>query len=315
MERVRSIVALVYFGRLPDHFQLWLNSCGRNPEIDWIVLTDDPGTYRWPDNVTRHAMTFAEMKDRLGRHVDVSNLVIPYKLCDFKPLYGLALEDIFAGYDAWGYCDADMIFGRIPDFATPEVLRSHAKVFKRGHLSLMRNSEEVRRIWSRAPDRPDAVTIAQAVATPATVAFDESAGVYRNYLAAGLPVFVDEVALDISAASYRMRATKFLSMLDREHQAFYWQDGRLVQRYLDDGLEVAEREFCYIHFKRRRMAMRVAPDARAFWIGPGGFEPLERLPTTPGEFAALNGPSLAGDAAIRLRHLRRRVGRVLARQR
>jgi hypothetical protein len=112
-----------------------------------------------------------------------------------------------------------------------------------------------------------------------------------------------------------MRMTRFRAMLDREHQAFRWQDGRLIQRFLDDRGEVGEREFCYIHFKRRRMGVRVSPDARAVWIGPAGFEPVERLPETPREFAALNGPSLLGDARIRLADFRRRASRVLARRR
>ncbi len=37
MDTLGAVVALVYFGRLPGHFQLWLNSCEANPELDWLV--------------------------------------------------------------------------------------------------------------------------------------------------------------------------------------------------------------------------------------------------------------------------------------
>ena len=37
-------------GNLPVYFQLWLESCRRNPSVDFLVFTDDCTEYNYPDN-------------------------------------------------------------------------------------------------------------------------------------------------------------------------------------------------------------------------------------------------------------------------
>ena len=40
----------------------------------------------------------------------------PYKLCDYKPVYGLIFDEDLQDYDFWGHCDVDLIFGDIRKF-------------------------------------------------------------------------------------------------------------------------------------------------------------------------------------------------------
>ena len=34
-------VIMPYFGKMPNYFDLWLQSCHANSQIDWIIVTDN----------------------------------------------------------------------------------------------------------------------------------------------------------------------------------------------------------------------------------------------------------------------------------
>ena len=54
------------------------------------------------------------MKERIQRIFDFPiSLERPYKLCDYKPSYGEVFKDELAGYDFWGNCDIDLVWGNI----------------------------------------------------------------------------------------------------------------------------------------------------------------------------------------------------------
>ena len=113
----------VYFGKLPKYFQLWLDSCKGNPNVDFLVFIDDRTEFRYPDNVKRYFMSFEEVRTRFQLLFDFKiQLNTPYKLCDYKPAYGEAFIDYIDGYDFWGYCDIDIIWGDIRKYITEEKL-------------------------------------------------------------------------------------------------------------------------------------------------------------------------------------------------
>jgi len=58
----------------------------------------------------------------LGFEVDIES---EYKLCDFKPAYGLIFSEHFKDYDFWGYCDIDIIFGNIRAYMTDVLLNEY----------------------------------------------------------------------------------------------------------------------------------------------------------------------------------------------
>ena len=49
---------------------------------------------------------------------------------------GVIFTEDLEGFDFWGYCDMNMIFGDIRKFITRDVLLAYKKVLIHGHLSL-----------------------------------------------------------------------------------------------------------------------------------------------------------------------------------
>lgn len=142
MKKIALIIP--YFGKFKDWFQLFLISCKNNPSIDWIIFTDDRTDYNYPRNVMVNYTTFKSIKEKIQENFDFTIcLDTPYKLCDYKPVYGEVFSEELKGYDFWGYCDIDLIFGNIRKFLTEELLNQYPKLFTRGHLSLYKNDSLV----------------------------------------------------------------------------------------------------------------------------------------------------------------------------
>lgn len=172
--KIRMIVP--YFGKLPEVFPIWLKSCEYNKTIDFLVYTDDKTRYDWPDNVVVRYTTFDKIRKLVQSKFDFEiALNAPYKLCDFKPAYGYIFSEDLVGYDFWGHCDIDLIWGNIRKFVTEELLDKYDKLFTHGHFVLYRNTTEVNNWFRELPQIPDH-TWKQVFQSDESWAFDEAGG-------------------------------------------------------------------------------------------------------------------------------------------
>src|SRR5690606_5618517 len=124
----------------------FVESCRHNPEVEWLVPTDQPPPANLAANIRFMPTSFADFLDRASRimGVDVRHSE-RYKLCDIKPFYGLIFEDEIRSYRSFGFCDIDIIWGNIRQFYTDELLDRFELISFHGdrvagHLTIMRNS-------------------------------------------------------------------------------------------------------------------------------------------------------------------------------
>ena len=102
----------IWMGKFPNTFELWKQTVLNNPTIDFYVITDNEGM---PDegNLRFMHMTLPEVKQRFQRLMDFRiTLETPYKICDYKPLYGEAFPEITKDYEFWGHMPIYMTKGR-----------------------------------------------------------------------------------------------------------------------------------------------------------------------------------------------------------
>ena len=86
-------------------------------------------------------ITFEKLKLIIQNKFDFDiALKAPYKLCDYKPAYGYLFQEYLEGYEYWGYCDVDMIFGNLKRFLPDNVIGEYDKIGHLGHLSLYTKS-------------------------------------------------------------------------------------------------------------------------------------------------------------------------------
>ena len=157
--RSKIAVIVVYFGTTPWYLSYFFHSCKYNPSIDFLIFTDQKG-FRSDvsKNVLVKQMTFREfiklLSVRLKLEIDFD---IPYKICDFRPAFGVVFEDYLKGYDFWAHADADVIFGNIRKFVTPVLLEKYDIISMRhdyilGCFTLFRNCTKVNLLYTFSSD-------------------------------------------------------------------------------------------------------------------------------------------------------------------
>lgn len=149
---MKSILIIhIYFGKLPPFFHFWLKSCEANQDIDFLIVTDNQ-IRTDAKNIKVYNCSLDEIRKRaerlFGFHVSLNT---PHKLCDYKPLFGLLFDEFTRGYDFWGYCDSDLIFGKIRNFITDQILSEHDYILGMGHFHLqLTNDKKFEAVWKTA---------------------------------------------------------------------------------------------------------------------------------------------------------------------
>lgn len=288
----RSSICLIrwWFGDFSPYMDCVLRSCAANPDIDWLILTDNPSRKNFPPNVRTHLTSVAELRQLFSAKAGFAvNLPDSRLLTIFKPAFGLFFEELLAGYDFWGHCDLDMIFGDLRKFLSEDILAAHDKILCRGHLTLYRNTPEVNRHFMR--DCPGVRNYREVFQAGKFYQFDEWHGIYLIWRYHNLPQFHDEFIVDIKKPT-RWKYTRFEGEEIRNHpeQIFYWHQGRLFHAYHNADLGIVDDEYAYIHFQRRPLpAPAFDPFAvNGFLITPDGFFPYNREPLTGADFARYN---------------------------
>jgi hypothetical protein len=290
----RSSICLVvcFLGTLPPYFDCVLRSCAANPDIDWLILTDDATPRKLPPNVRLKSATLDSLQKlfstKLGFEVNLSH---PRLLCHFKAAYGFFFEELLGRYDFWGHCDLDMIFGDLRKFLREDILKNYPKILCRGHLCVYRNTSVVNRYFML--EAPGVINYREAFQSGRTdqLTFDEWRGVYAILRYHNIPQFHDEFIVDVAQPTNWM-ITRFegTAIRNQAEQVFYWYQGKVFHAYYNCDRGINDDEYAYIHFQKRQFpAPAFDPFAvNGFLITPDGFFPYNREPLTDGDFARYN---------------------------
>lgn len=246
-----------YFGKFPKGFQFWLMSCGCNPTIDWLIFTDDRTPYDYPDNVHVTYWSFDQMRERAQSIFDFPiSLERPYKLCDYKPAYGEIFARELEGYDFWGDCDIDLVWGDIRKFYTDELLSQYEKIGFNGHSMLFRNTPEVSaRYRTCLPEQK--LTFRDVYTSDKGFAFDEP-GMDAIYKGLGIPVYKGIDFANLLKYDYGFYLD-WQTEDDREKneaQIFTWQNGVITRYYFHHG-NIETQEYLYLHYWCRPTTFRI----------------------------------------------------------
>lgn len=263
----------VYFGNLPNYFNLWLKSCEMNEKIDFLVITDNY-VQSIPENVKVINMSFDDVKKLVEKKLEMEvALNRPYKMCDLKVVYGKIFEEYLSDYDYWGHCDFDMIFGDLNHFFEKYNLYSYDRFGALGHLSLFKNVPEVNDRYKMFEGKLDYKTV---FSSDENYALDELNGITKLYIDRGFPIFTKRIFADIASMFKRYRVINSYN-LDKpaenyNYQIFYWENGKCFCDFFDDN-QIKTKEYFYIHFKKRPNFIPEfsVNDAKAFYITQYGF--------------------------------------------
>jgi hypothetical protein len=263
-----------YFGKLPNYFQLWLNSCQKNSEIIWKIFINDKSEYRFPKNVHVNYIDLVDFASKIQNLFDFQiNIHTPYKLTDFKPVYGQAFSDEIKGFGYWGYCDIDLIFGNIKKILKKPMDEGYDKILTRGHFSLHKNNPEINQLYRNMNEHYKKVFSRKEF-----FSFDEwsPGGINEIFLKSDKKIYDEIIFSDIYIGSYTLIPRQAMVRENRsESSIFYWDSGELKRIYKNARALITE-EILYVHLQKRKL--KVSSDclsSERFVIVPNEFKIAE----------------------------------------
>ena len=252
MKKVCFIVP--YFGTFPNTFEYWLQCCRNNKEFNWIIFTDDKTKYDYPENVRVMYSTLNNIKKVIEAKIgfDIS-LVRPYKLCDVRPLYGYIFSDYLNQFDYWGYCDLDILFGDLKVFLNDEIFEKYQKISFLGHMSLLKNCEEINQCFMKCDYRA-------ILKNPRNRVFDEirfSPNINELLKNSGYNILKLDNIADIAEEPYNFelygigsgnRCVKIANI----PTVFRYKNNKLFKLTIE-GKKIDVKEIMYVHFQKRNI--------------------------------------------------------------
>ena len=278
-KEIRICIINVWFGNLPNYFPLWLKSASFNPNIDFLIFGDQSYNEALPDNVAFYKTDLEFIRKRAADILGMETVLeTPYKLCDYKVLYGKIFEGYLNGYDYWGHCDLDLIWGNLEKCFIENKITNYEKFFPLGHLSLYKNEGDINmRICSGGGGVKDYKEI---YSTNDICRADEMWGIIPIYLNNGYSFFKKKCFADITCIHkrYTLAGSSYEEgeiIKNYKHQVFLWENGTIYRVYIDND-KIQYEEYAYIHFQRRKnYCVSFDPDdVSCFLITSKGFVPF-----------------------------------------
>lgn len=273
---MKSIVYIVlYFGKFPSIFPLWLNSCRNNPTIDWLIFTDDHSCFNYPQNVRVEYTTFENIQARFKKHFDYPVVLHkPYKLCDYRICYGAVFQDFIKNYDFWGFCDIDLLWGNIRTFITEGILNKYDKIGFQGHSTLVRNIDFYNRMYTLSVDGKSFKDFASTEKN----GFVDEMFFNKLFISRGIPFYDKIVFANLSSLMPNFKITYLLPEEENKNKRFIfvYEDESLYRMSVANG-KIYKDEFMYVHFLRRDMEICISANSKKFIIIPNKLIPYTTI--------------------------------------
>lgn len=258
-------VIICWYGNFPDYFEFFLRSCEINTKYDFLIFTDQH--YKTNiKNVKIINMSFNELNLLFSKKLDFDVCISkPYKLCDFRPAYGIIFEDYLKKYQFWGHCDIDQIFGKIDDFVTQDILDKYEKINHNGHFSLYKNNKKMNELFKK---EGSVFSYKEVFASEKNYAFDEYTGInmickYNK---------INEIYLnDFCDINVRFNRYKCKNSYNKKYQIYSWENGHLY-KYLICNNKIVKENKMYLHFQKKKPRIDLnLTDASKYFICSNGF--------------------------------------------
>ena len=277
-------IALIipYFGRFNNYFHFWLESAKLNPSIDFHIYTDQQ--LNSIDNIIVHHTTFNELNKKIVHklsmtlldngmpRINLGGAAKPYKLCDYKPVYGIIFDEDLRAYDFWGHCDVDLIFGDIRKFITEDILNKYDRILSHGHFTLYRNNPETDNMFILSRDNEIGIPSYEEVYTSnKSYCFDEWPGLSKLWSTMKPEKMYDQVIFD----DINVYKGHFVSNYKVEtgatgsNEIFEYANGHLFRHYSKEG-KLGTEETLYAHFQKRNLEVQTS-DYNHYLIVPNKF--------------------------------------------
>jgi hypothetical protein len=285
---------LVYYGKFPNYFQLYLDSLEINKDILTVFLiTDiDIDSYIVPSNLIYIKLPIQNIRERASKFIfDTYNTKVDpekliqtnYKLVDFKIVFPILFNDILEKYnisnkDYVGWGDCDIIYGKFSNFI--DLKNNNYEILGgwHGHFTAIKNTKSFKNNFINIPNYLELITDYDTYVT------DEIA--YRKPLIEYLKVnnyemfYANNYFCDIVPPLFYYRFRKNHRDLPKNFFDCYNSDKNISHLIFDKNNETLKikydnqdtiKEVLYCHLQKRKMALPFTQYKGCFYINEHSF--------------------------------------------
>lgn len=279
----KCVLILPYFGSFKNYFNMFLSSCAKNIEFDWLIISDQECKTR-AKNIKWITMSFFDFKNLVQSKFDFEiSLEKPYKLCDYKPAYGYILQEYIVEYAYWGHCDCDLIFGELSPII--EIMnQGYDKIFAAGHLTIYKNTDVVNTLF-KSKSKNNLYLYKIVYRNEEIFGFDEDyfvENVHTIFQEQGMKIFDKDMSYNISPTYYNFvrqyyagGKTKWVK--ENKHlQLLLWDGSDVFSLHKEKG-RIVKRSFIYVHLLMRKYINTIPnnEDCGLIKLTPNEFETIQ----------------------------------------
>ena len=199
-----------------------------------------------------------------------------------KP-YGYVFQDYIEGYDFWGYCDVDLLFGKLKTFLPFEKIRAYDKIGHLGHMTLYRNTGEINCLFMKEVN--GVFRYKEVFSSKQSYIFDEWNWISINhiFLANEKRVWIFNDFFDIYPYDDNFRKvvrqvpqnseSYGKDMIEKNTSFASIEKGKAFQWSLYKG-KWEKQETAYVHFQKRNMQVLVEDTMEKILCIPNRFIPM-----------------------------------------
>ncbi len=240
---------IIWVGKLPNTFDVWFQSLKQNTDFDFFLFTDQPRTDQYfAPNFNWNYLDLNQFNGlittKLNQNFGVTNA---YKIADFKPVYGKLFNSYLTQYTHWGYCDNDILLGKISNFIKPDLLINYDKLFYRGHFTIIKNTEKCNSVYLEST----LINTKKALSINYNTFFDEWYGITQIFDENKLSQFFDDkLHFNVDHNSPFLKATNLKNYF---FQVLEYKNGQLYHVFFDfSTLKITKNELLYAHIEKRK---------------------------------------------------------------
>ncbi len=128
--------------------------------INWLFFTDCNIPEEDYPNVRFEPLNLTQLNQLASQKLGIRVRKEAFSQVDLQPAFGVIFEEYIDGFDYWGHCDVDVVWGDIRNFVTEKKLASYdivsfRKEFLAGHLTLWRNEPKINSLFCSVPGYQD----------------------------------------------------------------------------------------------------------------------------------------------------------------
>lgn len=152
LSKNRVALLIPYYGKWPAFFPHFLKSLEGQDLLQVFIFSDIKNHPCLPANVTLVDLSFETLKSKIeilfNQKVGTWS---PYKLCDFKPFFGLLFSEHIEDFKYWAYGDIDVIYGNLDKFLAPALARNYdiitfRRCYMSGALTVLKNNDYIKQL-------------------------------------------------------------------------------------------------------------------------------------------------------------------------